>query len=61
MFCWKKASCNVQNKEKSKSKEENKKPVLKRNTKLNSFRKKDSTDKKNSLTLRFNSKLEAKK
>lgn len=46
MFCWKKASYNVQNKEKSKTKEKNKEPVLQRNTRLKSFKKKNSQDKK---------------
>lgn len=61
MFCWKKASYNVQNKEKSQTKEKNKEPVLKRNSRLKSFREKKSQDKKNSLTLTFSSNLKAKK
>ena len=61
MFCWKKTSYNVQNKQNSQTKEKNKEPVLQRNTRLKSFNKKTSADEKNSLTLKFSSNLKAKK
>ena len=61
MFCWKKASYNIQNKQNSKMKEKNIEPVLQRNTRLKSLRKKKPEDKKNSLTITFSSNLKAKK
>lgn len=60
MFCWKKASYNVENKQKSQTKEKNKEPVLQRNTRLKSLKKKSSKDKKGTLTLKFTSNLKAK-
>lgn len=57
MLCCKKASYTPANQQKSNT---NKKPqpvTLKGNTKLKSFRKKSSKDKKDSLTLNFTSYL----
>ena len=61
MFCCKKVSYNVENKQKSQTKEKSKEPVLQRNKRLKSFKRKNSADKKNSLTLNFTSYLRAKK
>ena len=57
MLCWKKASYSLTDKQKKTNNNKNQTVSLTKDSRLKSFRKKSSKDKKNSLTIRFKSNL----